>query len=141
VHWICESKSPRIAKTLLGKPLTLTRVDDNGLVGSHDLVDTANDAEAIPILELFVEQNWDVNQPNGCNRSNFLGAYIASMRTPVAVMKWLVEHGASLEMPAMDSNKTIIEALREIVARKSKLELNEVIELWVNRMRQMGRTT
>jgi hypothetical protein len=105
VHWLCQSKSPRIAKLMLMKDIDVSRVDHDGFVGPHYLVDSAPDQEAIEILQLLVEYMWDVNQPYGPHQSTLLGEYLESILRPMAVIRWLIEHGADLQAPAWNGIK------------------------------------
>jgi ankyrin repeat protein len=131
VHWLCQSKSPRIAKMMLEKGISVSRVDseNNGFVGPHFLIDSAPDKDAIEILQLLVNHGWDVNQPSGPNQSTLLGAYLESIRKPVAVIRWLIEHGANLEARTMNGNQTIIDALRtRPILQSLANELSDLID-------------
>jgi hypothetical protein len=99
---------------ILEKDIDVSRVDrdKDGYVGPQYLIDAAADKDAIEILELLVEHRWNVNQVSGPHQSTLLGAYLESIRKPVAVIRWLIEHGANLEAPAASGNQTILNALR-----------------------------
>jgi ankyrin repeat protein len=112
VHWLCQSRSPRIAKMMLEKGVIVSRIDQDGFIGPHYLIDSAADQDAIEILQLLMESQWDINQPYGPNHSTLLGEYLESIRKPVTVIKWLIEHGANLDGRAWSENQTILDALK-----------------------------
>jgi hypothetical protein len=69
VHWLCECKSPRIARMMIDRGIDVNRVDSEKYVGPHRLVDRADDAVAIAILEMFVQNGWNANQEANCGHS------------------------------------------------------------------------
>jgi ankyrin repeat protein len=115
VHWLCECRCPRIARIMIEKGIDVSRVDGDRLVGPERLVDRADDAVAIEILEMLVKRGWNVNQENGKDQSTLLAAYVESMRRPVPVIRWLITHGADLGATAVGGKGTIIQALRAMV--------------------------
>jgi hypothetical protein len=115
VHWLCDCKSPRIARMMIDRGIDVSRVDSKKRVGPHRLVDTADDATAIAILEMLVQNGWNVNQKNGPEKSTLLAEYVASIRRPIAVIRWLVTHGADLGAMAVRGKGTIIQALKAMV--------------------------
>jgi hypothetical protein len=131
VHWLCQSKSPRIARMVLEKGIDVARVDDDQRVGPYYLIDTVPEADAIQILELLVQNGWDVNQPSGPNRSTLLGACLGAITKPVEVMRWLIRHGANLAAPAPSENRRIIDVIKtKRNLRTLAAQLSEPIAEW-----------
>jgi hypothetical protein len=133
VHWLCQSKSPVIARMMIGRGVDLARVGaTNGETFHYRWVHAADDGSAIEILRMLVGAGWNLNQPTGPGQSTILGEYLESITRPVAVIRWLIENGADLGKRTVDGEETILEALRQRPRlRKLAGELRELIDDYI----------
>jgi hypothetical protein len=98
---------------IIEKGIQVQRVDQDGFVGPHYLVDAASDDEAIELLEMLVQAGWDIDQPSGKRQSTLLGDYIASIDRPKKVIEWLIRHKANLGAPSFNGSGRIIDVIEQ----------------------------
>jgi hypothetical protein len=88
-----------------------SRLDENGFSGPHYLIDAAEERDALQILELLAAHRWKVNQQSGFHGSTLLGECVSAIRPHIAVIKWLIAHGADLGVPTAAGGERVIDAL------------------------------
>ena len=97
VHWLCQSKDPEIAEIMLAKNIDVNRIDNDGYVGPHYLLDSVDASSIIKFLELLVKAGFKIDC--AADKNTFLGECVTSIHVHSDVVEWLLEHGANIHAP------------------------------------------
>ena len=131
VHWLCQSKDPEIAEIMLAKNIDVNRVDNDGHIGPHYLLDVVEPSVHIKILQLLVDAGLNIDYVSNPNMNTLLGDYVMSIQKQFEVMDWLLEHGASIDAPLRsiispkDQSKTIAEFIFKTLKSTPKDQSND----------------
>lgn len=104
VHWLCQSKDPEIARIMLEKNIDVNRVDKDGFIGPHYLIDIVEPSVHIKILELLLQHGLKIDFVSNPNGNTILGEYVTGIKKQYEVIDWLLSHGANIDAPLNNGN-------------------------------------
>ncbi|KAH0795368.1 ankyrin repeat-containing protein [Histomonas meleagridis] len=122
VHWICSSKSSQIAEIVLKKGIDVNRLDGYGRQGPFYLLDTGDEAEALLILDLLLDNGYEIDlKSSGEVQTTMLGEFVCAIQKEMRVIEWFLLHGANIHEDVY--GKEIVDVVKEMGD-------NEMIEMF-----------
>lgn len=136
VHWLCESKSPEIARIILEKEIDVNRVDKDGHLGPFYLLDVAESDVLIEILELLVNAGLKIDSVANPTMNTLLGDYVTGIKKQYEVIDWLLSQGANIDAPlkGISNEQTIADFILDLISKdmkESSLGLMKIAQKWI----------
>lgn len=124
VHCICETENVEMLKIALKYEFDVNKLTKDGKSGPMFFSGNSEDTE-IEFLELLVSKGFDVNI-RGEKKASLLEFFVLGIKRKFKVVKWLIEHGASLDAPYYHpQNKCVIpigEKIKQMPVFKKRIE-------------------
>ncbi|EAX98809.1 hypothetical protein TVAG_479810 [Trichomonas vaginalis G3] len=123
VHWICSSKSPKIAKILCSKGIDVNRVDAQGRMGpSFFISSNNNNKDDIEILKVLLNYGLKINF-HLPGKNTILGDCLTidklMFKDPVEITEFLLDNGADPNDLIYFSGKSPVSCI-EYIKRKAR---------------------
>lgn len=133
VHWICESKSPKICKMVLEKGINnINRFDQKGLPGPSRITENENnEKDIIEILSILVDYGYDLNGMAKMQTAQpLLALFCQAIHLSYNVIDWLLKNGADPYLEFHDSKGTLKKVL-DIPKNRKNQKLKDIFANYI----------
>jgi ankyrin repeat protein len=132
VHWICQSRDPRIAEIILDKGIDVNRLDKDGRSGPFYMLDAPNEDDILKIFNLLYDYGFNVNI-RGKQQNSILGEFLLGIKKSYKIIDWLLSKGANLNVLIIKKDKAKRETCKQFMekAAESDPKLKKILEKYI----------
>lgn len=117
IHWACSSCNPKIVKIMCEKNIHINRFDKNGNLGPVEMIDKAATADFIDIMQILIDNGFDIDQRKDDKHNSLLGSIVNSIEKDYEVITWLIKKGANIDYRIVDIKDS--PSIRDYISRES----------------------